>query len=212
MENDTKTKISIEFNQNLSCSIKCLAEKKNASVKPTSGFFSSKMLMFAKISFISYVYDVLEAVCFSHKITREIYEKYSVEKILPYQVLTSTDSIYLFFFFFVCKPECEVPDKKFRNCLFEITTKNEVSSRFNTLAEFWERFSVRDKALHKKFGYYEVEHINDSRLATVTANPKEYFKYFVSENVNKKHMGLKKRFEGHGIPTLCKNNNFVREI
>ena len=104
MENDTKTKTSIEFNQNLSCSIKCLAEKKNANVKPTSGFFSSKMLMFAKISFISCVYNVLEAVCFSNKITREIYEKYSVEKILPYQVLTSTDSIYSFFFFLFASP------------------------------------------------------------------------------------------------------------
>ena len=84
MENDTKTKTVIEFNQNLSCSIKCLVVKKiYANLKPTSRFFSSKMLMFKKSSLTSFVYDVLEKVYFPSRITREIYEKNLVQKILP---------------------------------------------------------------------------------------------------------------------------------
>ena len=72
MENDTKTNTIIEFNQNLSCSVKCLAIKKNANVKPTSRLSSSKILMFAKISLMSFIHDVLEMVCFPNKIMREI--------------------------------------------------------------------------------------------------------------------------------------------
>ena len=35
-------------------------------------------------------------------------------------------------------------------------------------------------------GLYEVESINDPCLVTLAVNPKEYFEYFKSENVNKK--------------------------
>ena len=98
MENNTKIKTIIEFNQNLSCSAKCLAVKKNKKtktyVKATIRFFSSKMLMFTKISLMSFVYGVLEMVYFSNKITREIYEKYSIEKILLYHVLTDNRPVY----------------------------------------------------------------------------------------------------------------------
>ena len=54
-----------------------------------------------------------------------------------------------------------MPDKKFINCFFEIITKKKDSSRFDTLYKFWERFGVREKALQKKLGYYEVDHIDD---------------------------------------------------
>ena len=137
-------------------------------------------------------------VYFLNKITREIYKKYSVEKILPCHLLTDTDSTCLFFVS-ICKHECEVPDKKFINCIFEIMTENEVSSRFNALDEFWERSGVRDKAFQKKLGYYKIEHIDDPFLATVAVNPKEYPEYFESGNVSKKHKGLKKRLRGHWV-------------
>ena len=41
-------------------------------------------------------------------------------------------------------------------------------------------------------GLYEVESINDQCLVTLAVNPKEYFEYFKSHNVNKKHKGIKK--------------------
>ena len=45
-------------------------------------------------------------------------------------------------------------------------------------------------------GFYEVESINDPCLVTLAVNPKEYYEYFKSENVNKKHKGIKKDSAG----------------
>ena len=39
---------------------------------------------------------------------------------------------------------------------------------------------------------YKVECINDPCLVTLAVNPEEYLQYFKSENINKKHKGLKK--------------------
>ena len=44
----------------------------------------------------------------------------------------------------------------------------------------------------KKCLVYEVECINDPCLVTLAVNPKEYYEYFKSENINKKHKGVKK--------------------
>ena len=44
----------------------------------------------------------------------------------------------------------------------------------------------------KVLGLYEIENINDPCFVTLAVNPKEYFEYFKSENVNKKHKGIKK--------------------
>ena len=41
-------------------------------------------------------------------------------------------------------------------------------------------------------GLYEVESIKDPCHVTLAVNPKEYFEYFKSTNVNKKHKGIKK--------------------
>ena len=43
---------------------------------------------------------------------------------------------------------------------------------------------------------YEVESINDPCLVTLAVNPKEYYEYFKSDNVNKKHKGTKKGSTG----------------
>ena len=41
-----------------------------------------------------------------------------------------------------------------------------------------------------------MESIDDPCLVTLAVNPKEYFEYFKSENVNKKHKGIKKGSAG----------------
>ena len=48
-EKDPKTKIIAELHRSLSCSITGFAVKQNNTIKPTTIFFSSKMLMFAII-------------------------------------------------------------------------------------------------------------------------------------------------------------------
>ena len=138
----------IEFDETLACSIKCLAVKKGSEVKPTTRCFSRKMVMFAKISLKSFIYDLTETLCFPNKKTKEIYDKYMVERIFPYHVLTDGNSTSLFFMF-ICKPESSIPDSNFKDLLSEVFVNNEIINRFDTSHKFWEKFEARNKFLKK---------------------------------------------------------------
>ena len=111
--------------------------KKNSSVKPTTRFFSGKMLLLAKISLEDFAYEFTETIFFPNKKTREIYDKYMIERVFPYSVLADTDSICALFIL-ICKPESNLPDSKFRDVLFEVIVENEILHRFDTSYEFWE--------------------------------------------------------------------------
>ena len=67
-----KTKISMQC--------KILAVNKNNSVKPTSRFFSGKMLMLVRLSLITFIYKLVEIFCFQNKTVKEIHEKCKIEK------------------------------------------------------------------------------------------------------------------------------------
>ena len=98
-EKDPRTKTMLEFDHSTACNIKYLAVKKNNEVKPTTRFFSRKMLMFAKLSLISFNYDLLGTFCLPSEKKRKIYEKYMIKIIFPYHVLTDADSTCLHFIF-----------------------------------------------------------------------------------------------------------------
>ena len=57
VKTDPKTKSMTKFDD---CSIKRHAVKKNNEVKPTTRFFSGKMLMFPNISLKSFIYNLIE--------------------------------------------------------------------------------------------------------------------------------------------------------
>ena len=80
--------------------------------------------MFAKLSLESFTYDFTENFFFPGKKTKEIYDKYMIERIFPYSVLTDTESIYVFFNF-ICKLESNLLEEKFRDVLFEVIVENE---------------------------------------------------------------------------------------
>ena len=80
--------------------------------------------------------------------------------------------------------------------MFEIFSKNEIRDRFDKSDEFWQFFGVHMPENQKVLGLYEVESINDQCLVTLAVNPKEYYEYFKSHNVNKKHKGIKKGSAG----------------
>ena len=138
------------------------------------------MLMFSKIYRESFAYDLTETYFFPNKNTREIYNKYMNERVFPYSVLTDADSICVFFIF-ICKPESDSLDSKFRDVLFEVIVENEILHRFDISHEFWENYSARKKSLKKKLGYFSIENIDDPCMVTVALNPKEYFEGFKSE-------------------------------
>ena len=65
-------------------SVKSFAVKEKEQVKFTTRFFSGKMLMLAKLSLMSCIYEILEIFCFPDKKVREIYDWYLIEKVYIY--------------------------------------------------------------------------------------------------------------------------------
>ena len=61
----------IDFDCESSVSINALAVNKNLLVKVTTQFFSGKLLMFAKISLMSFIYNIVETFSFPNKETNK---------------------------------------------------------------------------------------------------------------------------------------------
>ena len=55
----------VEFNDHESASIKSFAVKRRNLIKVTSRFMSGKLLMFAKLSLKSFIYELSKTMCFS---------------------------------------------------------------------------------------------------------------------------------------------------
>ena len=150
-EKNPKTKSLIEFDTSFACNIKAPAVKQGDAVKTTSRFFSGKMLMFAKIYLISSICDLVKTFFFPNKKTIEIYEKYQIDYIYPFHNLTDTDSTSIFFLF-VCPAQSNIPDEKYRDCLFEVFAASGILHKSDRSHEFWEKLSVRDVTLKKSWG------------------------------------------------------------
>ena len=192
---DKKIKTMIDFEENNSASIKSLAIKKPTTVKVSSRFIKGKMLMFAKLSIKSFVYDLIDVFCFPDEKIKEIYEKYQIEKCYLYQNLTDTDSTSLFFVF-ICALDCVLPESEARNVIFECMINSEVLQRLDTSHDFWKKYNIQNKAKKKEMGLFEIENIDNSNICTIAVNPKEYFEKFRNKSINKKHKGVRKNTKG----------------
>ena len=192
---DKKIKTMIDFEENNSSSIKSLLIKKPTTVKVSSRFMKGKMLMFAKLSIKSFVYDLIDVFCFPDDKIKEIYYKYQIEKCYLYQNLTDTDSTSLFFVF-ICNFESVLPESEARKVIFECLVNSEVLARLDTSHDFWKGFNVQDKTKKKEMGLFEIENIDNQNICTVAVNPKEYFEKFKDKNINKKHKGVRKNTKG----------------
>ena len=122
---------------------------------------------------------------------KKIYHYYQIERIFVYHILTDTGSTSIQFLV-VLRVQSTFTEEHVRNILFEIFSKTEIRNRFDKSDKFWEQFGVCEPKNQKMLGLYEVENINDPCMVTLALNPKEYFEYFKSENINKKHKGVKK--------------------
>ena len=131
----------IEFNDYKSASVKSIAVKANSSMKCTTRFMSGKLLMFAKLSLKSFIYSVVELLSFQEEnpIVAKIYDKYNIEQVLCYQVLTDTDSTSLQFII-VSEPTSTYPECNVRDILFKIFSYTEIRLRFDKSDEFWRQF------------------------------------------------------------------------
>ena len=94
-----KTKMVVEFDYVNSPSIKSFAVKKQNKIKTNTCFMSGKLLMFAKLSSKSFVYELTEIFCFSNETVKKNFDKYLIEKVEIFHVLMDTDSPYSLFFY-----------------------------------------------------------------------------------------------------------------
>ena len=148
--------------------------------------------MFAKLSLMSFIYEMLETFSFPDKKVWEIFKKYQIEKVHIYHVLTDTDSAYLKFMF-VSYPNSDMLESKYREIIFEVVIVSEIYNRFDSLHEYWENINTRKENLRKCLGYFEIEHIGNSCILTIACNLKEFFEMFLGRDINKKHKGIKKK-------------------
>ena len=170
-------------------------EKKNDNVKLTTRFLSGKMHMFAKLSLMSFIYELVETVYFPDEIVKKIYERYLIEKVYIYHVLTDTDSSCLKFIF-VSSTDSDISDKKFRDIIFEVIVVSKIYNMLDSSNIYWEKFMARKEKLLECLGNVEIEHVDNPCFVTVAVNPKEYYKSFEDNSLNKKHKGIKKGSSG----------------
>ena len=116
-----KNKTMIEFNNLESSAIKHIAVKSKTNIKCMTRFMSGKLLMLAKLSLNSFIYSLAELLSFpeENRLVKKIYDKYLIEKILVYHILTDTDSISLQFIV-ISSLQSTFTEEQVRNILFEI--------------------------------------------------------------------------------------------
>ena len=134
-QKNNKIKSMIDFDKEHANSIKSLAVEKKLNVTLTTRFMKGKMLMLAKTSSQSFVYDMIDVFCFPDQVAQEIYKKYSIEKCFLHQNLTDTDSN-LLFFIFICNLNCSVNEKDSRKILFEVMIASRIFKRLDLSDDF----------------------------------------------------------------------------
>ena len=119
MTKNKKIKTMIDFDKRESNSIKSIVVNSSTTVDVSTRFCKEKMLMFAKMSLKSFVYDIIDVFCFPDDKVKGIFDKNDIEKCFLYLNLTDADSCSMCFIF-ICKLEYCVPESDFGNVLFEI--------------------------------------------------------------------------------------------
>ena len=206
-----KIKTMIEFDKKECNSIKSILVKKNTTIDVSTRFIKGKMLMFAKLSLKSFVYDMIDVFCYPNENIKEIYRKYQIEKCFQYQNLTDTDSTSLFFLF-ICGIDSFIAESETRKIIFEVMKKSKIAQRLDVSDIFWEQFDLHDKKTKKVMGLYEVENIDNQNICTIAINPKEYFEKFKNRNINKKHKGVRRDTAGMFFESYASRISKIKEF
>ena len=122
MLKNKKIKTMTDFDKNECNSIKLIIVKSDMNIDVTLRFMKGKMLMFAKLSIKSFVYDLIDIFSFPNDKIQQIYDYYQMERCFLYQNLTETDSTSLFFNF-ICKLDCSVPESEAKKKIFRMFEK-----------------------------------------------------------------------------------------
>ena len=92
--------------------------------------------MFAKISFKSFLYKLVNFFLFMTEEVRKIYDQHDIIKCHMYLNLTNTDSCSCYFNF-VCKKECNIREIESRKLIFEVLKRSKIVERLDVSDKFW---------------------------------------------------------------------------
>ena len=92
--------------------------------------------MFAKISFKSFLYKLVNFFLFMTEEVRKIYDQHDIIKCHMYLNLTNTDSCSCYFNF-VCKKECNIKEIESRKLIFEVLKRSKIVERLDVSDKFW---------------------------------------------------------------------------
>ena len=144
--NEVNKKVSVksltEFDHQNSNSIKAVIVKQNQNIKPKTRF--------------DFVYDIIDVFMFPDEETKNIYEKYNIEKCYVYQCLTDTDSTSINFIF-ICNLNCDVTEENARKIIFEVMISSKILERLDLSDDFWNQFNVQNKKLKSKLVYLKLK-------------------------------------------------------
>ena len=93
--------------------------------------------MFAKLSLMSFIYELTETFMFPSEKVKYIYDTYDIDYVYIYQILTDTDSTLLQFLFF-SKDGSMVPEDVFGDIIFLVIINSKVLERYDVSDEFWD--------------------------------------------------------------------------
>ena len=200
-----------QFNPCCTASIKAIAIKEHSKTSSSTQFSTGKMLMLAKLSLMSFIYELTESFMFPSEKIKYIYDMYNIDFVYVWQLLTDTGSTSLQLVFFT-KENRKVPEDMFRFICFLVIINSKILERFDISDKFWQQFGVRNEKTRKQLGLFNIENIDDPCFITIATKPKEYIEYFKSEHINKKHKGIKKSEKAMNLESFTSRITSLGEI
>ena len=192
-------------------SVKSVAYKKQTMVRVSTRYISSKLLINAKISLASFIYDRIDTFCFRNKETFLIYAQCKIIKVLSYLLMTDTDSGSLEFIV-IAENSCDCGEREMRDILLRIFLNNNIQHKLDLSDQFFAQFNKRNEAVRKLVGLYEFENIEHRIICTICVNPKEYSElYGKYYETNKKHKGVRKGTKGMDFNNYASRTMTIKE-
>ena len=178
-------------------SIRPVACKKQNYVKVCTRYIFSKLLINAKISLASFIYDCINTFCFPNEDTSEIYARHKIIKVLPYLLMTNTDSASLEFVV-ITEDTCDCGERQIRDILIQIFLENDIHSRLDLSGEIFEWLGKRNEAVRKQVGLYEFENIDQGIICALCIR-KNNSSYMASTTKPTRNTRCKKWHERNGF-------------
>ena len=167
-----------EFEKEGINSVKAVACKKQTYVK-VSRYISSKLLINAKTSLASFIYDWINTFCFPNEETSKLYAHHKIIKLLPYLLMTDTDSASLEFIV-ITEDTYDCGERQMRDILIKVFLENNIHATLDLFGEFFEQFKKQNEAVRKQQGFYAFENIKHRIICALCINPKSTSSYTVS--------------------------------